>query len=191
MGDLAADFNAQATNTLLFYLNGTRISLNASTIDPDATLLDFIRAQGPGLTGTKLGCGEGGCGACTVVIQSKHPRTGVLQHLAVNACLAPLVSVDGKHVITVEGLGNSENPHPLQERMWKMSGSQCGFCTVSLEIELLCQSALLAGHDIQAGPYLWCSVQCVQPAMDPISNRSRCLGDNDLTDNFTPSHSLE
>ncbi|KAF8064111.1 xanthine dehydrogenase [Lyophyllum atratum] len=129
-------FASLATSSILFYLNGTRISLDASAIDPDATLLDFIRSQGPGLTGTKLGCGEGGCGACTVVIQNKHPRTGILQHLAVNACLAPIVSVDGKHVITVEGLGNSENPHPLQERMWKMSGSQCGFCTPGIIMSL-------------------------------------------------------
>jgi xanthine dehydrogenase/oxidase len=51
------------------------------------------------------------------------------RHLAVNACLAPIVSVDGKHVITVEGVGSQENPHPIQERLWKLSGSQCGFCT--------------------------------------------------------------
>lgn len=115
---------------ILFFLNGSPISLDASTIHPDSTLLDFIRSQGPGLTGTKLGCGEGGCGACTVVIQSIHPLSRQVHHLAVNACLAPIISVDGKHVITVEGLGNSLNPHPLQERLWKMSGSQCGFCTV-------------------------------------------------------------
>ena len=119
-----------STTLIHFFLNGSPITLNTSTIDPDSTLLDFIRSQGPGFTGTKLGCGEGGCGACTVVIQSKHPLTKRIQHIAVNACLAPIISVDGKHVITVEGLGNSENPHPLQERMWKMSGSQCGFCTV-------------------------------------------------------------
>ncbi|KAG5646151.1 hypothetical protein DXG03_004204 [Asterophora parasitica] len=136
MGDASQSFSAQASSSLLFYLNGTRITLDGSSIDPDATLLDFIRSQGPGLTGTKLGCGEGGCGACTVVVQSRHPRTGVLQHLAVNACLAPIISVDGKHVITVEGLGDSENPHPLQERMWKMSGSQCGFCTPGIIMSL-------------------------------------------------------
>ncbi|KAG5351494.1 hypothetical protein C0989_006229 [Termitomyces sp. Mn162] len=129
-------FVSIASPDILFYLNGTRIALNASEIDPDATLLDFIRSQGPGFTGTKLGCGEGGCGACTVVLQSKHPRTGILQHLAINACLAPLVSVDGKHIITVEGLGDSDNPHPLQERMWKMSGSQCGFCTPGIIMSL-------------------------------------------------------
>jgi xanthine dehydrogenase/oxidase len=54
----------------------------------------------------------------------------------VNACLAPIASVDGKHIITVEGLGDSENPHPLQERLWKMSGSQCGFCTVRIALPI-------------------------------------------------------
>lgn len=66
---------------------------------------------------------------CTVVLQSIHPRTNEVQHLAINACLAPLVCLEGKHCITVEGIGNSDNPHPLQERMFKLHGSQCGFCT--------------------------------------------------------------
>jgi xanthine dehydrogenase/oxidase len=72
-------FDKLATGTILFYLNGTRVELDGHTIDPDATLLDFIRSQGPGLTGTKLGCGEGGCGACTVVLQSRHPTTRAIQ----------------------------------------------------------------------------------------------------------------
>ncbi len=92
-----AAFDEVASSLLTFYINGTRVQLDASTVDPEASLLSFIRSQ-PGLTGTKLGCGEGGCGACTVVIQSVHPRTGEMQHLAINACLAPLLSVEGKHV---------------------------------------------------------------------------------------------
>ncbi|KAJ7278970.1 xanthine dehydrogenase [Mycena rebaudengoi] len=127
---------AQASSTLRFFLNGSSIILDGNSIDPDATLLDFIRSQGQGFTGTKLGCGEGGCGACTVVIQSRDPATHQIQHLAVNACLAPLVSVEGKHVITVEGVGSPENPHPLQERLWKLSGSQCGFCTPGIIMSL-------------------------------------------------------
>jgi hypothetical protein len=61
--DVLTKFEAQAKSHLVFYLNGSRISLDGSSLDPDTTLLTFIRAQG--LTGTKLGCGEGGCGACT------------------------------------------------------------------------------------------------------------------------------
>jgi xanthine dehydrogenase/oxidase len=83
-------------DSLRFYLNGTKVVLDA--IDPEITLLEYLR--GIGLTGTKLGCAEGGCGACTVVISQINPTTGKLYHASVNACLAPLVSVDGKHVIT-------------------------------------------------------------------------------------------
>ncbi|KAJ7265978.1 Molybdopterin-binding domain of aldehyde dehydrogenase-domain-containing protein [Mycena haematopus] len=130
------DFETQASSTLRFFLNGTPIILDGNSFDPDSTLLDFIRSQGQGFTGTKLGCGEGGCGACTVVVQSRNPSTQQIQHLAVNACLAPIVSVDGKHVITVEGVGSPENPHPIQERLWKLSGSQCGFCTPGIIMSL-------------------------------------------------------
>ena len=83
-------------DSLRFYLNGTKVVLDA--IDPEVTLLEYLR--GIGLTGTKLGCAEGGCGACTVVISQLNPTTGKIYHASVNACLAPLVSVDGKHVIT-------------------------------------------------------------------------------------------
>lgn len=63
------------------------------------------------------------------VVSQMNPTTGKIYHASVNACLAPLVSVDGKHVITVEGIGNVKAPHPAQERIAMSSGSQCGFCT--------------------------------------------------------------
>ncbi|KAI1610265.1 xanthine dehydrogenase [Exophiala viscosa] len=112
-------------STLHFYMNGTKIVLENP--NPEWTLLDFIRSQ-HGHKGTKLGCGEGGCGACTVVLADQNDGRR-LRHLAVNACLYPLVGVVGKHLITVEGLGSVANPHPLQERIAKAHGSQCGFCT--------------------------------------------------------------
>ncbi|KAH9212203.1 xanthine dehydrogenase [Leptodontidium sp. 2 PMI_412] len=123
-------------SSLDFYLNGTRIALKNA--NPQWTLLDFIRSQ-HGLKGTKLGCGEGGCGACTVVLQvldNTAEQKGRVKHLAVNACLFPLVGVVGKHVITVEGIGSLDNPHPLQERMAKLHGSQCGFCTPGIVMSL-------------------------------------------------------
>lgn len=120
------------SSTLDFYVNGTKIEL--SNPNPHWTLLDFIRSQ-DGLKGTKLGCGEGGCGACTVVLQTLDTHKS-LTHLAVNACLFPLVGVVGKHVITVEGLGNVDHPHPLQERLAKLHGSQCGFCTPGIVMSL-------------------------------------------------------
>lgn len=77
------------SSTLSFYLNGTKIAL--TNPNPRWTLLDFIRSQ-DGLKGTKLGCGEGGCGACTVVLQTKDTRRNSrkIRHLAINACLYPL-----------------------------------------------------------------------------------------------------
>ncbi|KAF8539986.1 molybdopterin binding aldehyde oxidase/xanthine dehydrogenase [Trichophaea hybrida] len=131
MSDLASVVS-DWDSTLLFYLNGTKIELES--IDPEVTLLEYLR--GIGLTGTKLGCAEGGCGACTVVVSQYNPTTKKVYHASVNACLAPLVSVDGKHVITVEGIGDTTKPHPVQERIAKMHGSQCGFCTPGIVMSL-------------------------------------------------------
>ena len=82
------------------------------------------------------GCGEGGCGACTIVVSQFNPTTKQIYHASVNACLAPLASLDGKHVITVEGIGNSKRPHPAQERVARTNGSQCGFCTPGIVMSL-------------------------------------------------------
>ncbi|KAI0182030.1 xanthine dehydrogenase [Hypoxylon sp. FL1284] len=124
--------NTVYDDTIRFYLNGTRVVLDE--IDPEVTLLEYLR--GIGLTGTKLGCGEGGCGACTVVVSQYNPTTKQIYHASVNACLAPLASLDGKHVITIEGIGNVKQPHPAQERIAKSNGSQCGFCTPGIVMSL-------------------------------------------------------
>ena len=63
------------------------------------------------------------------VVSQLNPTTNKIYHASVNACLAPLVSIDGKHVITVEGIGSVKKHHPVQERIAKGYGSQCGFCT--------------------------------------------------------------
>ncbi|KAH9898759.1 xanthine dehydrogenase [Xylariomycetidae sp. FL2044] len=142
------DLTTTYTDTIRFYLNGTRVVLDE--IDPEVTLLEYLR--GIGLTGTKLGCAEGGCGACTVVISQYNPTTKQIYHASVNACLAPLASVDGKHVITIEGIGSVKKPHPAQERIAKSNGSQCGFCTPGIVMSLY---ALLrnnedpSNHDIE------------------------------------------
>ncbi|EPE07679.1 xanthine dehydrogenase [Ophiostoma piceae UAMH 11346] len=136
VGSLTTKFD----DTLRFYLNGTRVVLDE--IDPEVTLLEYLR--GVGLTGTKLGCGEGGCGACTVVVSQYNPTTRKIYHASVNACLAPLASIDGKHVITIEGIGNTKKPHAAQERVARGNGSQCGFCTPGIVMSLY---ALLRNND--------------------------------------------
>jgi len=153
-------------DTLRFYLNGTRVVLDE--IDPEITLLEYLR--GIGLTGTKLGCAEGGCGACTVVVSQYNPTTKKIYHASVNACLAPLVSVDGKHVITIEGIGNVKKPHPTQERIAKGNGSQCGFCTPGIVMSLY---ALLRND---SSP----SEHAVEEAFD--GNLCRCTGYRPILD---------
>ena len=91
---------------------------------PDQTLLEFLRSAG--LTGTKLGCAEGGCGACTVTVSDWDAGAGRVRHRPVNACLAPVCSVDSCHVTTVEGIGSvGAGMHPVQSRLSAAHGSQC------------------------------------------------------------------
>ncbi|KAF2460323.1 xanthine dehydrogenase/oxidase [Lineolata rhizophorae] len=157
---------ADYDDTLRFYLNGTKVVLDDA--DPEVTLLEYLR--GIGLTGTKLGCAEGGCGACTVVVSQYNPTTKKIYHASVNACLAPLVSVDGKHVITIEGIGNVKSPHPAQERVAMGNGSQCGFCTPGIVMSLY---ALLRN---QSDP----SQHDVEEAFD--GNLCRCTGYRPILD---------
>ncbi|KAJ5899695.1 hypothetical protein N7495_004439 [Penicillium taxi] len=119
-------------DTIRFYLNGSKVAVDA--VNPEVTLLEYLR--GIGLTGTKLGCAEGGCGACTVVVSHFNPTTNKIYHASINACIAPLVSIDGKHVITVEGIGNVKDPHAIQQRIAVGNGSQCGFCTPGIVMSL-------------------------------------------------------
>ncbi len=104
-----------------FLLNGEAVSLN--TVNPTETLLDHLRNT-RGLNGTKEGCNEGDCGACTVMIED---QTGTR---ALNACILFLPQLHGKSVTTVEGLTASDGTlHPVQDAMIDHHGSQCGFCT--------------------------------------------------------------
>ena len=81
-------------------------------IDPKKTVLEYLRENG--FTGTKYGCGEGGCGACTVVIAEYDQNKDMIRYRSANACLLPLCSINNKQVITIEGIGNCETPHPIQ-----------------------------------------------------------------------------
>jgi carbon-monoxide dehydrogenase small subunit len=98
-----------------FTLNGkaTRV-----TVDDERMLLWLLRGD-LGLTGTKFGCGEGLCGACTVIVDKQ----------AVRSCVTPVKAVAGKQVTTIEGLSEGDRPSPLQDAFLKHHAFQCGYCT--------------------------------------------------------------
>jgi len=101
-----------------------------------------------------------------------NPTTQKIYHASVNACLAPLVSVDGKHVITVEGIGNVKRPHPAQERVAKGNGSQCGFCTPGIVMSLYALLRNSEGKDL--------TEEEVEEAFD--GNLCRCTGYKPILD---------
>ncbi|XP_075392187.1 xanthine dehydrogenase/oxidase [Tenrec ecaudatus] len=104
--------------------------------DPETTLLVYLRRK-LGLSGTKLGCGEGGCGACTVMLSKYDRLQNKIIHFSANACLAPICSLHHVAVTTVEGIGSTKpRLHPVQERIAKSHGSQCGFCTPGIVMSM-------------------------------------------------------
>ncbi|HEV8107050.1 MAG TPA: xanthine dehydrogenase small subunit [Burkholderiales bacterium] len=108
-----------------FLLNGERVSLAEE--NPSRTLLTWLR-EARGLVGTKEGCAEGDCGACSVVLSDVGPG-GKLRYQPVNACILCIGALEGKEVITVEGLKKGDRLHAVQQAMVDCHGSQCGFCT--------------------------------------------------------------
>ncbi len=118
----------ETSTTLTFYVNDEQVVLDNP--DPTMLLVDFLRYGALGLTGTKLSCGEGGCGACTVMLSRYEESLDEVVDMAVNACLRPLCSLDGMMVTTTEGIGSTrEKLDPVQHAIAAFNGSQCGYCT--------------------------------------------------------------
>jgi nicotinate dehydrogenase subunit A len=112
--------------TIQFQLNGTAVTVDA---DPDRTLLDVLRGR-LGVTGAHFGCGANECGACYVMVGDR----------AMASCDLPMWSVADKDIITVEGLGTPEQPHPLQRAFIVEQAMQCGYCVSGI---LISAAALL------------------------------------------------
>ncbi|HYA87049.1 MAG TPA: (2Fe-2S)-binding protein [Nitrospirota bacterium] len=120
-----------------FRLNGKSITLN---VDSERKLLWVLRTD-IGLTGTKYGCGEGYCGACTVLVNDE----------AVRSCHTSIKDVQGKTVLTIEGLAQNEKFHPLQKAFMEHDALQCGYCTPGMILQayaLLRKTALPSPEQI-------------------------------------------
>jgi carbon-monoxide dehydrogenase small subunit len=120
---------------------------------PMARLLDVLR-EDLRLTGTKEGCGEGECGACSVLLDGE----------LVNSCLVPVLQVEGCDIRTIEGLGNSEHLHPLQDAFIRCGGAQCGICTPGMIVA--------AVHLLERNPHP--SIDAVRAGL--AGNLCRCTG---------------
>lgn len=122
------------SSEILFYVNGARRTV--CTEVALSSLLSYLRNT-ERLTGAKLGCGEGGCGACTVLLSTFDHNTRKVSHRAVNACLVPLAAVDGGAVTTIEAVGDRcGGLAPVQMALINMHGSQCGFCTPGIVMSM-------------------------------------------------------
>ena len=121
------------TSNFISFIHGDRI-IEVKNPDPNETLLNYIRTKLK-KTGTKEGCAEGGCGACTVVLGEL--KNNKINYRAINSCITLLPTLEGKQLILVEDLISKEGElHPVQEAMVKYHGSQCGLCTPGFVMSL-------------------------------------------------------
>ncbi|MGI4740451.1 MAG: FAD binding domain-containing protein [Janthinobacterium lividum] len=144
-----------------FFLNDQPIH---TTEPPASALLDFVRCH-EHLMGTKIGCREGDCGACTVLVGELAADGQRIAYQSMTSCLAPLGNVHGKHVVTVEGINQASGQlTPVQQAIVDHNGAQCGFCTVGFVMSL-------TGHSLGEKP---ATEQSTRAAID--GNICRCTG---------------
>jgi xanthine dehydrogenase YagT iron-sulfur-binding subunit len=127
-------------------INGSDV---AAPDDARVSLLDLLRER-LHLTGTKVGCNQGACGACTVLVDGER----------VLSCLTLAVQADGRSVTTIEGLGTAEDPHPLQTAFMEHDGFQCGYCTPGQ----ICAAAAML-REIEAGVPSYVTADLTAPVL--------------------------
>ncbi|CAK9149458.1 unnamed protein product [Ilex paraguariensis] len=171
---------ATCPNSLVLAVNGERFEL--PSVDPSTTLLEFLRSH-TRFKSVKLGCGQGGCGACVVLLSKYDPDREQVENFPVNSCLVLLCSVNGCSITTSEGIGNSKDGfHPIHKRFAGFHASQCGFCTPGMCMSLF--SALVnAEKKDRPEPPPGFSKLTVSEAEKAISgNLCRCTGYRPIAD---------
>ncbi len=127
----AAPGSAASTDRFELTLNGERVLVDG--LPATTTLLDWLRRSGR--TGSKCGCAEGDCGACTVALVERN-GAGEPTYRAINSCIALLPMFAGREVVTVEGLARGDSLHPVQDAMVGHYGAQCGYCTPGFVVSM-------------------------------------------------------
>ncbi|KAM6595876.1 indole-3-acetaldehyde oxidase-like [Cannabis sativa] len=175
-----AAMSERRNGSLVFAINGQRFEL--PTLDPSTTLLHFLRTQ-TRFKSVKLGCGEGGCGACTVLLSKYDPVNDTVEDMTASSCLTLLSSIGGCSITTSEGLGNSKDGlHSIHQRMSGFHASQCGFCTPGMCVSIF--SALVnAEKTDRVDPPPGFSKITVSEAEKAIAgNLCRCTGYRSIAD---------
>ncbi|KAL2536001.1 indole-3-acetaldehyde oxidase [Forsythia ovata] len=171
---------AKRNGCLVFAVNGEKFEV--PNLDPSTTLLEFLRSR-THFKSVKLGCGEGGCGACVVLLSKYEPVHKKIENFSVSSCLTLLCSVNGCSITTSEGLGNSRDGfHPIHQRFTGFHASQCGFCTPGMCMSLF--SALVGAEKTKRPePSPGFSKLTVSEAEKAIAgNLCRCTGYRPIAD---------
>ncbi|XP_062214372.1 indole-3-acetaldehyde oxidase [Phragmites australis] len=171
----------KAAETVVLAVNGQRYE--AAGVDPSTTLLEFLRTQTP-VRGPKLGCGEGGCGACVILVSKYDPATDEVTEFSASSCLTLLCSVDRCSVTTSEGIGNTRDGyHPVQQRLSGFHASQCGFCTPGMCMSIF--SALVKAEKAAnrpAPPAGFSKLTASEAERAVSGNLCRCTGYRPIVD---------
>ncbi|CAN8268349.1 unnamed protein product [Cochlearia groenlandica] len=161
--------------SLVFAINGQRFELDLTSIDPSTTLIEFLRYQ-TSFKSVKLSCGEGGCGACVVLLSKYNHLLHKVEDFTVTSCLTLLCSINHSNITTSEGLGNSRDGfHAIHDRFSAFHASQCGFCTPGMSISLF--STLLEADKSHSS-----DMTVVEAEKAVSGNLCRCTGYRPIID---------
>ena len=149
--------------------------------NPNKTILDFVRSDLK-KTGTKEGCAEGGCGACTIVLgELKNQK---LIYKSINSCISFLPILNGKHLILIENLSFDNKLHPIQEAMVKFHGSQCGFCTPGFVMSIFAMYKNFSKFNDETIDETLSGNLCRCTGYRPIIDAAKSLNHKDNNDHF-------
>ncbi|KAL2316961.1 hypothetical protein Fmac_030837 [Flemingia macrophylla] len=170
----------KTSRSLVFGVNGEKFEL--SYVDPSTTLLQFLRTH-TNVKSVKLGCGEGGCGACVVLISKYDPVHDRVEDFTASSCLTLLCSIHGCSITTSEGIGNSKDGfHPIHERIAGFHATQCGFCTPGMCVSLYGTLVNAEKTNRPEPPSGFSKVKASEAEMAIAGNLCRCTGYRPIAD---------